>query len=120
MLPFALRVITHTVAPHGFRHCPLIELKRGSPMKTLIAATLVLFSVSTAAMAFEIPSVDGIEGVQQMMQGKTGKRGQQRAQQGEEGQGQQQAGKGGVKGMMKGLMSGDTSSLQGMMGSLGQ
>ncbi len=91
-------------------------------MKTFIAATLVLFSVSTAAVAFEIPSVDGLEGVQQMMQSKTGKRGQQRAQQGEEeGQGQQQqARKGGAQGMLKGLMSGDTSSLQGMMGSLGQ
>lgn len=90
-------------------------------MKTFIAATLVLFSVSTAAVAFEIPSVDGLEGVQQMMKSKSGKRGQQRAQQGEEGQDQQQQSrKGGTQGMLKGLMSGDTSSLQGMMGSLGQ
>ena len=89
-------------------------------MKTVIAATLFLFTISNAAMAFEMPNVEGMDGIQQMLQSKTGKRGQQRAQQGDEGQGQQQSRKGGTQGMMKGLMSGDTSSLQGIMGSLGQ
>ena len=80
-------------------------------MKTVIAATLVLFSISTSAMAFEIPNIDGMDGIQQMMQGKGGKRGQQRAQQSQEGQGQQQqqSGQGGLQGTMKGLMNGDTS-----------
>ena len=86
-------------------------------MKTVLAATLVLFTISTSSHAFDMPSFDGgMEGIQQMMQSKGGKRGQ-RAQQG--GQ-QQQFSKGGMQGMMKGLMNGDTSSLQGMMGSFGQ
>ena len=90
-------------------------------MKTVIAATLVLFSVSTSALAFEMPNIDGIDGIQQVMQGKGGNRGQQRAQLGEEGQDQQQQSRrGGIQGMMKGLMNGDTSSLQGMMNSFGQ
>ena len=60
-------------------------------MKTVLAATLVLFSISTSSFAFEAPNIDGLEGIQQMMQqGKGGKRGQLRAQQqGDEGQGQQ-------------------------------
>jgi hypothetical protein len=90
-------------------------------MKTMIAATLVLFSISTSAPAFEIPSMDGLN-VQQLMQGK-GKR-SQRSQQGEEGQqgqqGQQQSRQGGTQDQIKGLMNGDTSGLQGMMGSLGR
>ena len=92
-------------------------------MKTVIAATLVLFSISTSAMAFEIPNIDGMDGIQQMMQGKGGKSGQQRAQQGQgqEGQGQQQqSGQGGLQGTIKGLMNGDTSGLQGMMSSFGR
>ena len=114
----AFRVTALTVSLQVFRHCPLIELKRGSPMKTLIAATLVLFAVSTSAFAFDMPNVDGMDGIQQMMQSKGGKRGQ-RAQQGEEGQGQQQSA-GGTKGMMKGLMNGDISGVQGMMSSFGR
>jgi hypothetical protein len=87
-------------------------------MKTIIAATLVLFSISTSAPAFEVPSMDGLN-VQQLMQGK-GKR-SQRSQQGEEGQqGQQQSRQGGTQDQIKGLMNGDTSGLQGMMGSLGR
>ena len=84
-------------------------------MKTVIATTLVLFSLSTSAFAFDMPSMDGMEGIQQMMQSKGGKRGQQRAQQGEEGQ-QQQSRRGGTQGMMKSLMNGDMSGIQGMMG----
>ncbi len=91
-------------------------------MKTVLAATLVLFSISTSSFAFEAPNIDGLEGIQQMMQqGKGGKRGQLRAQQqGDEGQGQQLSRRGGTQGMMKGLMNGDTSGLQGIMNSFGQ
>ena len=88
-------------------------------MKTVIAATLVLFAVSTSASAFDMPNVDGMDGIQQMMQSKGGKRGQ-RAQQGDEGQNQQQSGRGGMQSTMKGLMNGDTSGLQGMMSSFGR
>jgi len=88
-------------------------------MKTVIAATLVLFSISTASYAFEVPNIDGMEGIQQMMQqGKGGKR-SQRAQQ-QEGFGGQQQSRPNMQGMMKGLMNGDTSALQGMMSSFGQ
>ena len=87
-------------------------------MKTIIAATLVLFAISTSAPAFEVPSMDGLN-VQQLMQGK-GKR-SQRAQQGdEEQQGQQQSRQGSRQDQIKGLMNGDTSGLQGMIGSLGR
>ena len=92
-------------------------------MKTVIAATLVLFSISTASYAFEIPNIDGMEGIQQMMQqGKGGKRSQRQAQQqqGDESQGQQSRRGGGMQGMMKDLMNGDTSALQGTMSSFGQ
>jgi hypothetical protein len=89
-------------------------------MKTVIAATLVLFSISTASFAFEVPNIDGTEGIQQMMKSKGGKRSQRAQQQDDEGQGQQQSRRGGMQGMMKGLMNGDTSSLQGMMSSFGQ
>jgi hypothetical protein len=95
-----------------------IEFKQGFPMKTVIATTLVLFSISTSAFAFDMPSMEGMEGIQQMMQSKGGKRGQQRAQQSEEGQ--QQSRRGGMQGMMKGLMNGDMSGIQGMMSSFGQ
>jgi hypothetical protein len=90
-------------------------------MKTIIAATLVLFSVSTSAVAFEIPNVNGLDGVQQLVQGK-GKRSQRSQQQGneEEGQGQQQSRQGGQQDAIKGLMNGDTSGLQGMMNSFGR
>jgi hypothetical protein len=88
-------------------------------MKTVLAATLVLFAISTTSHAFEMPNIDGVEGIQQMMQGKGGKRGQLRAQQ--EGQaGQQQSRQGNMQSMIKGLMNGDTSGLQGMMSSFGQ
>lgn len=92
-------------------------------MKTVLAATLILFSVSTSALAFDIPNIDGLEGVQQMMQGKGkgGKRAQ--AQQHDEegaGQQQQQSGRGGLKGQMQGLMNGDMSGLQDMMGQFGR
>ena len=98
-----------TVSPVAFGHCLLTEFKQGFPMKTVIAATLVLFTISTSAMAFEIPNIEGMDGIQQMIQGKGGKRGQQRAQQSQEGQGQQQqqSGQGGLQGTMKGLMNGD-------------
>lgn len=87
-------------------------------MKTVLAATLVLFSVSTLSMAFETPNIEGMEGIQQtLMQGKAGKRGQPRAQQGE--QVPQQFRRSDMQGMMKGLMNGDTSGLQGMMNSFG-
>jgi hypothetical protein len=92
-------------------------------MKTVLAATLVLFSISTASHAFEIPNIDGMEGIQQMMQSKGGKRSQRaqrQQQQDDEGFGQQQSRRGGMQGMMKGLMNGDTSALQGMMNSFGQ
>lgn len=93
-------------------------------MKSVIAATLVLFTVSTSALAFEMPSMDGMpDGVQQMMQGKGGKRGQQRAAQGEEaqqGQQGQQSGRGGMKGLMNSAMKGDISGLQGSLSSFGQ
>jgi hypothetical protein len=90
-------------------------------MKTIIAATLVLFTLSTAAPAFEIPSTDGLD-VQQLMQSKGKGKRSQRAQQGdEEGQqGQQQSRQGGMQEQIKGLMNGDTSGLQGLMGSLGR
>jgi hypothetical protein len=90
-------------------------------MKTIIAATLVLLTLSTAASAFEIPSTDGLD-VQQLMQGKGKGKRSQRAQQGdEEGQqGQQQSRQGGMQEQIKGLMNGDTSGLQGLMGSLGR
>lgn len=92
----------------------------GFAMKTMIAATLVLFSVSTSAPAFEIPNINGLDGIQQMMPGKPGNRSQQ-AQQSEEGQGQQQQSRRrDLQGMMKGLMNGDTSGLQGMLSSFGQ
>jgi hypothetical protein len=88
-------------------------------MKTIIAATLVLFSVSTSAVAFEIPNVNGLDGVQQLVQGKSKR--SQRSQQGdEEGQGQQQSRQGGQQDAIKGLMNGDTSGLQGMMSSFGR
>jgi hypothetical protein len=111
-----------TVSPALIGHCPMTEFKQGFPMKTVIAATLVLFSISTSAMAFEMPNIDGMDGIQQMIQGKGGKRGQQRAQQGQEGQGQQQqqSGQGNLQGTMKGLMNGDMSGLQGMMSSFGR
>jgi hypothetical protein len=89
--------------------------------KTIIAATLVLFTLSTAASAFEIPSTDGLD-VQQLMGKGKGKR-SQRAQQGdEEGQqGQQQSRQGGgMQDQIKGLMNGDTSGVQGLMGSIGR
>lgn len=90
-------------------------------MKSVIAATLVIFTISTSAFAFEVPSMDGMpDGVQQMIQSKTGKRSQQRASQGEEGQQGQQSGRGGMKGMMDGAMKGDLSGVQGALGSLGQ
>ena len=89
-------------------------------MKTVLAATLVLFTISTSSFAFDMPNIDGVEGIQQMIQSKGGKRGQQRAQQGGEGQGQQQSGQGGTQGSLKGLMNGDTSGLQGMMSSFGR
>jgi hypothetical protein len=90
-------------------------------MKTIIAATLVIFSLSTAASAFEIPNMDGLD-VQQLMQGKGKGKRSQRAQQGsEEGQqGQQQSRQGGSQDQIKGLMNGDTSGLQGIMGSFGR
>jgi hypothetical protein len=90
-------------------------------MKTIIAATLVLFTLSTAASAFEIPSTDGLD-VQQLMQGKGKGKRSQRAQQGdEEGQqSQQQSRQGGMQEQIKGLVNGDTSGLQGLMGSLGR
>jgi hypothetical protein len=111
-----------TVEAGLFWQHPIIEFKQGFVMKTVIAAALVLFSISTSASAFEMPNMEGMEGIQQMMQSKGGKRSQQRAQQGEAGQGQQQqqSGRGGMQGMMKGLMNGDTSGLQGMMSSFGQ
>ena len=87
-------------------------------MKTVLAATLILFSVSTSALAFEIPNIEGLDGVQQMIKGKGGKRAQQRQQQGEDGQ--QQSGRGGLQGSMQGLMNGDTSGLQGMMSQFGR
>lgn len=85
-------------------------------MKTVLAATLVLFTISTSSFAFDMPNIDGI---QQMIQSKGGKR-SQRAQQGGEGQGQQQSGQGGTQGSLKSLMNGDTSGLQGMMNSFGR
>ena len=92
-------------------------------MKTIIAAALVMFTVSTSAFAFEMPNVDGLDGVQQMMQGK-GKRSQRAQQQneqgGEEGQGQQRSRQGGMQDQIKGLMNGDTSGVQGMMSSFGR
>ena len=88
-------------------------------MKTVLAATLILFSVSTSALAFEIPNIEGLDGVQQMIKGKGGKRAQQRQQQqGEDGQ--QPSGRGGLQGSMQGLMNGDTSGLQGMMSQFGR
>lgn len=86
-------------------------------MKTVLAATLLLASLSTSSFAFDMPNVDGMDGIQQMIQSKGGKRSQQ--QQGN-GQGQQQSQGGDMKGMMKGLMNGDTSGLQGMMSSFGR
>ena len=90
-------------------------------MKTIIAATLVLFTLSTAASAFEVPSADGLD-VQQLIQGKGKGKRSQRAQQGEEDQQgqQQQSRQGGMQDQIKGLMNGDTSGLQGLADSLGR
>jgi hypothetical protein len=91
-------------------------------MKTILAATLVLFSLSTAAPAFELPNMDGVD-VQQLMKGK-GKRSQRAQQSDDEGQqgqqGQQQSRQGGAQDQIKGLMNGDTSGIQGLMGSMGR
>jgi hypothetical protein len=110
-----------TVSPDPLWQSPLTELKKGASMKTVLAATLVLFSISTTSFAFEAPNIDGIEGIQQMIKGKGGKRSQRaQQQQDDEGQGQQSRRGGGMQGMMKGLMNGDTSGLQGLMSSFGQ
>ena len=89
-------------------------------MKTVVAATLLLASLSTSSFAFDMPNVEGMDGIQQMIQSKGGKRFQQQRSQQGDGQGQQQSQGGDMKGMMKGLMNGDTSSLQGMMNSFGR
>lgn len=107
-----------TVGRHRLWQSPLTEFNLVASMKTILAATLILFSVSTASHAFEMPNIDGMEGIQQMMPSKGGKR-SQRAQQ-QDGQGGQRQSRQSMQGMMKGLMNGDTSGLQGMMSSFGQ